>query len=56
MIYPLAGLVIGAIIGAVRARLRGGRLADMLQWGLVFAMICGVLGIFVLIAVERSMV
>ena len=54
MIYPLGGLLLGAILGAVRARMRGGTLLDMLQWAAVFAIIFGLIGLFVLIAVERS--
>ena len=54
MIYPLAGLVIGAIVGAVRAKLRGGKTLDMLQWSAVFAMIFGLIGLFALIFIERS--
>ncbi|WP_438956082.1 hypothetical protein [Cognatiyoonia sp.] len=54
MIYPLAGLLIGAIVGAVRAKMRGGKLLDMLQWGAVFAMIFALLGLFLLIFIERS--
>jgi len=55
MIYPLAGLLIGAVLGAISARMRGGRALDMLQWAAVFAIIFGVLGMFALIFIERSM-
>jgi hypothetical protein len=54
MIYPLAGLILGAILGAFRAKKRGGKVQDMLQWGAVFAIIFGVLGMFLLIFIERS--
>ncbi len=54
MIYPLGGLVLGGILGAVRARMKGGKTLDMLQWAAVFAMIFGVIGIFVLIMIERA--
>ncbi len=55
MIYPLAGLLIGAILGAVRAKMRGGKVLDMLQWGAVFAMIFGLIGLFALVFIERSL-
>jgi hypothetical protein len=54
MIYPLAGLIFGAILGAIRARQRGGKTADLVQWGLVFAMIFGLLGLFAMILIDRS--
>lgn len=54
MIYPLAGLFIGALTGAFRAKRRGGTIKDLLQWGMVFAIIFGLVGLFVLIFIERS--
>ena len=54
MIYPLAGLVFGAAFGAFRARARDGNMRDMLQWAAVFAIIFGIVGLFVLIFIERS--
>ncbi|MBQ2263416.1 MAG: hypothetical protein II336_18900 [Loktanella sp.] len=55
MIYPLTGLVFGALLGAWRAKSRGGTLPDLLQWGAAFGIIFGILGLFLLIAIERSM-
>lgn len=54
MIYPLAGLLLGAVIGAVRANAKEGNKKDIAQWAAVHAMIFGVLGMFVLIIIERS--
>ena len=54
MIFPLAGMVLGAILGAWRARQRGGTGKDMAQWGIVFAIILGLVGLFVLIFIERA--
>ena len=48
MIFPLAGLLIGAILGALRAKMRGGTTFDLLQWGAVFAMGFGLIGLFIL--------
>ncbi|MCK0094282.1 hypothetical protein MWU60_01760 [Yoonia sp. F2084L] len=52
---PLSGLIIGAIFGAWRAKARGGKGKDMLQWGAVFAIIFGVIGIFILIFLQRAL-
>lgn len=55
MIFPLSGMLIGAITGAVRAKMRGGKPLDMLQWGAAFAILFGIIGLFVLIFVDRSL-
>lgn len=55
MIYPLGGLLLGAILGAWRAKTRGGTVLDLLQWAAAFAIIFGILGLFLLIFIERSM-
>lgn len=54
MILPLAGLLIGALLGALGARRQGGTRLDLLQWAAVGAIIGGLVGLFVLIAVARS--
>ena len=54
MIYPLAGLILGAVFGAFRAKAQGGKRLDMLQWGAGFAVAFGLVGLFVLIFIERS--
>ncbi len=54
MIFPLSGILIGAAIGAMRAKARGGNTRDMLQWAAVFAMIFGLIGLFTLVFIERS--
>ncbi|WP_342075497.1 hypothetical protein [Yoonia sp. SS1-5] len=56
MIYPLAGLLFGALFGAFRARARGGKTLDLLQWAASFAILFGIIGLFVLIFIERSYV
>jgi uncharacterized protein YqgC (DUF456 family) len=56
MIYPLAGLLLGAILGAFGARRQGGKRLDLLQWAAVGAIIGGIVGLFVLIFIERSYV
>ena len=54
MIYPLGGLLIGALLGALSARRRGGVRFDLLQWAAVGAIIGGLVGIFLLILIQRS--
>ena len=54
MIFPLSGMLIGAVLGAYRAKARGGKRLDMLQWGAAFAILFGLLGLFVLIFLQRS--
>lgn len=55
MIYPLAGLLLGGVLGALGARRRGGVALDLLQWMTVGAILGGLLGLFILIAIERSL-
>lgn len=54
MIYPLTGLLAGALLGAFRARRRGGKTLDLLQWAAVHAMILGLIGLFALVIIERN--
>lgn len=56
MIYPLAGIFFGAMLGAYRARSKGGKPADMAQWGAVFAMIFGIIGLFIAVILTRAAV
>ena len=56
MIYPLSGLLIGALLGAFSARRRGGKRLDLLQWAAVGAIMGGLIGLFVLVFIERSYV
>ena len=56
MIFPLGGMAIGAILGGVMAKRRGGKTADLLQWAAVMAIVCGLIGLFLLIFIERSYV
>lgn len=54
MIIPLGGMLIGAILGVLSAKRRGGKTLDLLQWGGVLAIIGGVIGLFVLVMIERA--
>ena len=55
MIFPLSGLLSGAIFGAMRAKSKGGKGKDMAQWGAVFAIIFGLVGLFLLIFLQRTL-
>ncbi len=54
MIYPLSGLLIGALLGALGASRRGGKRLDLFQWAAVGAIMGGIVGLFVLVFIERS--
>lgn len=54
MIYPLGGLLFGAVLGAYRAKMRGGKPADIAQWAGVFALIFGVIGLFIAVILTRT--
>lgn len=54
MIYPLSGMILGALFGAFNAKRNGGKTADLLQWAAAFAVIFGLIGLFILIFIERS--
>lgn len=56
MIYPLGGLFFGALLGAYRAKSKGGKAADIAQWAAVFAMIFGIIGLFIAVILTRSAV
>lgn len=49
----IAGLVLGALVGAQRARARQGNRLDIAQYAAVHAMIFAVIGLFVTIALDR---
>jgi len=54
MILPLFGLLIGALAGAFSAKRKGGKTLDLLQWGGVWAIIGAIIGLFVLVLIERA--
>ncbi len=54
MIYPLAGLVVGALLGALGARRREGTRLDLLQWGTVGGILGALVGLFILILIQRG--
>ncbi len=52
--YIAAGAAIGALLGAGLARRRGGRLADMLHYGAVLAIVLALVGLFVSVFLGRG--
>ena len=56
MIIPLGGILLGAILGAWRARAAGGNRRDMAQWAAAFGIALGLVGLFVLIFISRAAV
>lgn len=53
---PVIGLVIGALLGAVVAKRRGGNRLDMAQYAGSFAIIFALIGLFVAIVLARGAV
>lgn len=51
----ITSLIAGAVFGTFSARRRGGNRLDMLQYGAVFAIVFGLLGMFVTLAIEKMM-
>ncbi|WP_162933077.1 hypothetical protein [Roseovarius sp. EL26] len=52
--FVIFGAVIGAILGAVVAKRRKGKLADILQYAFVYCLILALVGLFVTLIVHRS--
>jgi len=51
----LAGLVAGAVLGALSARRRGGNRLDIAQYAAVWGIIGGLVGLFATIGIERML-
>ena len=51
---PLIGLIIGAVTGAFLAKKRGGSRLDMAQYGAAFAILFGLIGLFIAIFLARA--
>lgn len=51
----IAGLVVGAIWGGIRARARKGRGFDIAQYAAVYAILGGLAGLFVTLALDRML-
>ncbi|MBT9382380.1 hypothetical protein KM176_00775 [Pseudooceanicola sp. CBS1P-1] len=51
----LAGLIIGALFGGLRARRRGGDRRDIWQYAIVHAMLFALVGLFLSILLTRAL-
>jgi prolipoprotein diacylglyceryltransferase len=49
----IAAVLLGAVTGALKARKRGGNTLDMLQYGAVYAIVFGILGLLATILTHR---
>jgi hypothetical protein len=53
--FVIGGLVLGAIGGGWTARKRGGRPADIAQWAAVWAILFGLIGLFLTLILDRML-
>lgn len=51
--FVIGGLVLGAIVGGLTARRRGGRPADIAQYAAGFGIAFGLAGLFVTLILDR---
>lgn len=49
----IGGVLLGALIGALKARKHGGNTLDMLQYGAVYAILFGIVGLLATILTHR---
>lgn len=53
--FVIGGFLLGAFAGGYRAKARGGKTADMLQYAFVHGLILAILGLFVTIGLDRML-
>lgn len=53
--FVIGGLLVGAIGGGLRAKARGGKLADILQYAVVYAILFGLAGLFITLYLDRML-
>lgn len=51
----IASMLAGAVTGAYTAKRKHGNLADILQYGGVFAILFGLLGLFLTVFIEKML-
>ena len=54
--FVIAGAVLGILIGVLTAKKRGGKPADMAQYGAGFGIALAIVGVFVTVVVHRMAV
>lgn len=53
--FVIGGLLVGAIGGGLRAKARGGKIADIAQFAVVYAILFGLLGLFITLYLDRML-
>lgn len=53
--FVIGGLLLGAIGGGLRAKARGGKLADILQYAFVHGLLLALVGLFITIYLDRML-
>lgn len=53
--FVIGGFLLGALAGGFRARARGGKVADILQYAFVHGLIFALAGLFVTISLDRML-
>ncbi|HEY6918478.1 MAG TPA: hypothetical protein VI412_04415 [Tabrizicola sp.] len=53
--FVIGGLLLGALGGGLRAKARGGKLPDILQYAVAHAILFGLLGLFITLSLDRMM-
>jgi hypothetical protein len=51
--FVIGGVILGALSGGLTARKRGGKPADIAQWAAVWAILFGLIGLFVTLFLDR---
>jgi hypothetical protein len=53
--FVIGGLLLGAIAGGIRAKTRGGKAADIAQYAVVYAILFGLIGLFITVYLDRML-
>ena len=53
--FVIGGLLVGAIGGGLRAKARGGKAADIAQYATVYAIVLGLVGLFITLFLDRML-
>jgi hypothetical protein len=54
-VFVIGGFLLGAIGGGLRAKTRGGKAADIAQYATVYAIVFGLIGLFLTITLDRML-
>lgn len=53
--FVIGGLVLGVLFGGYSARRRGGKAADIAQYAAVYAILFGLIGLFLTLFLDRML-